>query len=90
MVQVEVAGPEYSETMEVIPDKLRNMANEVLQSCVKGKDSKGGFLTSDLSALTAWIVDPEMDLEGHYRMLSQACSPMPMPPRLVFVSHGFP
>lgn len=66
MVQVEVAGPNLPQTIELVPNAIRDMAEWVLNTCAKGADHTGGFLTSDMSAMKDWIVDPKTNLDDSY------------------------
>ncbi|KAL6718090.1 hypothetical protein ACLMJK_004175 [Lecanora helva] len=66
MVQAEVAGPRNPRELDIVPDEIRNMANRVLKTCVEGKDTSGGFTTSDMTALKAWVISAETDLSNYY------------------------
>ena len=68
MIQVEIAGPDTPETYDIIPDYIRFMADEVLNSCVQAPDNQiGGFATSDLQVMNNWIIAEETNLDDNFR-----------------------
>lgn len=67
MVQVDVAGPRLPQTFDISPDNIRFIADEVLNSCIKGRSKIGGFATSDLQVMTGWITAEETNLDRPYR-----------------------
>ena len=68
MVQIDLAGPRLPRTYDIIPDDIRHLADEVLNSCVTGPFEVGGFATSDLQVLTNWITAEETVLDRPFRM----------------------
>ena len=67
MIQIEVAGPRTPQSVELIPNQIRDMAERVLETCTQGTDLYGGFVTSDMTAMKDWITSAETDLDGYYR-----------------------
>lgn len=63
MVQVDVAGPRLPLTYDIAPDYIRHLADEVLNSCIKGPFEVGGFATSDLQVMSGWITAEETKLD---------------------------
>ncbi|CAF9930722.1 MAG: hypothetical protein ALECFALPRED_004714 [Alectoria fallacina] len=63
MVQVDVAGPRLPRTYDIIPDDIRYLADQVLNSCVNGPFDIGGFATSDLQVMDGWITAEETNLD---------------------------
>lgn len=68
MVQVDVAGPRLPRTFDIAPNDIRNMANEVLDTCVYGAFNNGGFATSNLQVMENWITAEETKLDRPFRM----------------------
>lgn len=70
MIQIEAAGPELPEYINVVPNRLVSMADWVLNTCVRqGRPPTGGFVTSDLTMLERYITAPGIDLNQLYREL---------------------
>ena len=67
MVQVDVAGPRLPRTYDIIPDDIRYLADQVLNSCVNGPFDIGGFATSDLQVMDGWITAEETKLDRPFR-----------------------
>lgn len=63
MIQVDVAGPRLPRTYDIIPDEIRHLADEVLNSCVTGPFEIGGFATTDLQVMNGWITAEETELD---------------------------
>lgn len=59
MIQVEVAGPRFPTTMDIVPNDIRKMADRVLLQCLTSLSHYGGFLTTDLQPLKDWVVGPD-------------------------------
>lgn len=67
MIQIEMAGPRYPRTIDLVPNEVRTMAERVQGVCVKGTAYYGGFLTSDMSVLKGWVAAEETKLDDSYR-----------------------
>ena len=67
MVQVDLAGPRLPQTYKIIPDDVIYMANQVLSSCVTGPFEIGGFATSDLQVMNAWLTAAKASLDLPFR-----------------------
>lgn len=67
MIQVDVAGPRLPRTYDIIPNEVRHMADEVLNSCVTGPFEIGGFATTDLQVMNGWITAEETELDRPFR-----------------------
>lgn len=53
---------------EAIPDEIRGMAAWIIDGCVAGiGGGSGGFVTRDISKLTAYITEPDTKITGTYR-----------------------
>ena len=67
MIQVEVAGPRFPSTMNIVPSDIRKMADRVLLQCLTSLSHYGGFVTTDLQPLKDWVVGPDRSLDNPYR-----------------------
>ena len=75
MIQIDLAGPRLPQTYSFIPDNIRLMADEVLNSCVTGPFEIGGFATSDLQVMNGWITAEETRLDRPFRASHQKPHP---------------
>lgn len=70
MIQVEAAGPDLPDFINIVPNRIISMAEWIFNNCVKvPKEHLGGFVTSDVTALEDYVSSGGFSLNKPYRKL---------------------
>lgn len=67
MIQVEMAGQRRPPVIELIPDHVRAVAIELIETCSREKGYVGGFTFGSLHNMISWLSSPEGEIDKAMR-----------------------